>query len=104
MKLRWLFCFRPLLVRAEKERKARIMYPDAEFAIRCRGSNPLHHLWNNNGTWWCHLTIHLPGFTKERVRISLETHDVSEAKQLRDSLLALFGVKAALAAAKGAVA
>jgi hypothetical protein len=80
----------------KNERKARIMYPDAEFAIRCRGNNPLHHLWNNNGTWWCHLTIHLPGFTKERVRISLETHDVSEAKKLRDSLLTLFGVKVAV--------
>ena len=67
------FVLRPLLMRAEKERKARIMYqnlyPEAEFAVRYRGNNPLHHLWNNNGTWWCHLTIHLPGFTKERVRI-----------------------------------
>ena len=78
------------------------LYPEAEFAIRCRGNNPLHHLWNNNGTWWCHLTIHLPGFTKERVRISLETHDVGEAKRLRDSLLTLFGVKIAAARVGGA--
>jgi hypothetical protein len=96
-------------VRAEEKRKeARIMYqqlyPEAEFAIRCRGNNPLHHLWNNNGTWWCHLTVHLPGFTKERVRFSLETQDVSEAKELRDSLLALFGVRTAAVVAKGGVA
>jgi hypothetical protein len=35
------------------------------------------------------------------VRISLETHDVTEAKALRDSLLALFGVKAIHKPARG---
>jgi hypothetical protein len=50
-------------------------------------SNPFHHLWNNNGTWWCHYTEHLPDFTKRRVRRSLHTSDSSIARVLRDSLL-----------------
>jgi len=51
------------------------------------GENPDHHLWNNNGTWWCHYTEHLPNYTKRRVRLSLHTHDRSVARILRDSLL-----------------
>ena len=50
-------------------------------------SNPFHHLWNNNGTWWCHYTEHLPDFTKRRVRISLHTDDSTVARFLRDSIL-----------------
>ena len=49
--------------------------------------NPFHHLWNNNGTWWCHYTIHLPDHTKRRVRKSLHTSDSGIARVLRDSLL-----------------
>ena len=49
--------------------------------------NPFHHLWNNNGTWWCHYTEHLPDFTKRRVRRSLHTSDSGIARVLRDSLL-----------------
>ncbi len=53
-------------------------------AIRIPKSNPDHHLWNNNGTWWCHLTFHHPNHTKERLRLSLETRDLEEARRLRD--------------------
>ena len=60
-------------------------------SVRCHRGNANHHLWNNNGTWWCHLTVHLPGFQKERLRVSLETHDVTQAQKLRNALLALFG-------------
>jgi len=49
--------------------------------------NPFHHLWNNNGTWWCHYTAHLPDHTKRRVRRSLHTADSSVARVLRDSIL-----------------
>ena len=49
--------------------------------------NPFHHLWNNNGTWWCHYTEHLPDHTKRRVRRSLHTDNVGIARVLRDSLL-----------------
>jgi len=49
--------------------------------------NPFHHLWNNNGTWWCHYTEHLLDHTKRRVRRSLHTSDSGIARVLRDSLL-----------------
>jgi len=46
-----------------------------------------HHLWNNRGTWWCHFTLHRPDYTAERVRVSLRTRDVIEARLRRDQLL-----------------
>ncbi len=61
-------------------------------SVRCQSGNENHHLWNNNGTWWCHFTVHLPDFTKHRIRLSLETPSLREARQLRDALLALFGI------------
>ena len=50
-------------------------------------AKPDHHLWNNNGTFWCHYTVHEPGYTKRRVRVSLHTKDQSEARARRDALL-----------------
>lgn len=50
--------------------------------------NPDHHLWNNRGTWWCHFTLHRADYTAERVRVSLKTRDVAEARRRRDGLLA----------------
>lgn len=60
----------------------------------CRGHvntnnrlNPDHHIWNNNGTWWCHFTVHNPDQTKERVRVSLHTKNRDEARQRRDFIM-----------------
>jgi len=47
-----------------------------------------HHIWNNNGTWWLHYTLHLADYTKRRVRESLRTRDVEEARRRRDARLA----------------
>jgi len=58
----------------------------AKLAIRLTKENPDHHLWNNNGTWWCHYTEHLSDYTKRRVRRSLRTADRAIARFLRDSL------------------
>ena len=55
-------------------------------AVRIDSSNPLHHLWNNNGTWWCHLTVHRSDHTKRRVRISLKTANPDDACRRRDAL------------------
>lgn len=57
----------------------------AEASIRESG-RPNHHLWNNNGTWWCHHTVHQPDHTKRRVRRSLRTNSVGVARRLRDNL------------------
>ena len=56
-------------------------------SIRILADNPNHHLWNNHGTWWCHYTVHLPDYTKRRVRLSLGTPCVSRARKLRDEIL-----------------
>jgi len=71
----------------------RIMTLHPKLSARCHSGNANHHLWNNNGTWWCHVTMHFPDFTKERVRLSLDTHDLNRARQLRDALLTLFGIR-----------
>lgn len=62
--------------------------PTVSHRNRHGGEN--HHIWNNNGTWWVHFTLHLPDYTAQRIRKSLRTRDVTEARLRRDSLLAGF--------------
>lgn len=57
-------------------------------SIRITNENPDHHLWNNNGTWWLHYTLHLPDFTKQRVRKSLSTRQARVARRKRDEIFA----------------
>jgi hypothetical protein len=54
---------------------------------RLADPNPDHHLWRNGRLWWVAFTVHLPPWQKERVRLSLGTADVHEARRLRDELL-----------------
>lgn len=56
-------------------------------ALRLSDANADHHLWNNNGTWFVHYTIHPTAFTKDRVRRSLCTKSLCEARRRRDQLL-----------------
>ncbi len=56
-------------------------------SVRVDDHNPDHHLWNNRGTWWCHFTLHHTNHTSERVRVSLRTRDLEEARDRRDQLL-----------------
>ncbi len=51
--------------------------------------DPNHHLWRNGRLWWIAFTVHR-GHQQERVRFSLGTPDVVEARRLRDRALALF--------------
>ena len=62
---------------------ARVLWsapPDAE---------PNHHLWRNGRVWWIAFTVH-QGHRQERIRLSLGTHDVADARRRRDALLDLF--------------
>ena len=52
--------------------------------MKNKNPNPNHNIWNNNGTYWCHYTIHKDDYTKQRVRVSLGTSDVAIARALRD--------------------
>jgi hypothetical protein len=67
-------------------------------SIRVNSQNPNHHLWNNNGTWFVHYTEHFPDFTKRRIRVSLQTKCVEEARRRRDELLGEAHAECALAA------
>ena len=58
-----------------------------KLSIRVSEANRLHHLWNNNGTWWIHYTIHPDAYTKARVSRSLRTHDLATAQHRRDEIL-----------------
>jgi hypothetical protein len=51
--------------------------------------DPDHHLSRNGRLWWIGFTVHR-GHQQERVRFSLGTDDVVEARRLRDRALALF--------------
>ena len=61
--------------------------PCATLSIKIDSENLDHHLWNNHGTWWIHYTVHQRDYTKRRVRVSLETRNLREARVRRDALL-----------------
>jgi hypothetical protein len=44
-------------------------------------------LWRNGRLWWIAFTVHKDDWTAERVRRSLETDDLSEARRRRDRIL-----------------
>jgi len=50
-------------------------------------AHPDHHLWRNGRLWWVAFTVHLPGWRKERVRRSLGTASLQEARRRRDEML-----------------
>ena len=58
--------------------------PYPVLSLRTDHSNPNHHLWNNNGTWYIAYTALSSPVTTERVRTSLKTKDVVHARQKRD--------------------
>ncbi len=55
-------------------------------SLRIDADNQTHHLWNNNGVWWVHFTLHFD-HRKRRVRRSLKTRSLAEAIERRDALL-----------------
>ena len=48
---------------------------------------PNHHLWRNGRLWWIAFTVLHDGWRQERIRRSLRTADVVEARRARDELL-----------------
>jgi hypothetical protein len=49
--------------------------------------HPDHHLWRNGRLYWAAFTIHVEGWRIERIRRSLGTANVMEARQRRDTLM-----------------
>ncbi|MBN1269723.1 MAG: hypothetical protein JXB04_09060 [Kiritimatiellae bacterium] len=58
-----------------------------QLSIRIDPTNPNHHLWLNNGTWFVHYTVYPDDLTKARIRKSLRTRDLAEARRRRDQIL-----------------
>jgi hypothetical protein len=57
-----------------------------KLSLRVNEANNNHHLWNNRGVWWCHLTIHQADTTVQRMRFSLKTKDIEKARERRDRI------------------
>lgn len=85
--MRVAFLFGWILMRMN--RKGRRIMSSSILAIRVRRENRNHHLWDNNGTWFLHYTVHKPDFTKARVRQSLGTKSLVVARQRRNRFLGL---------------
>jgi hypothetical protein len=51
-------------------------------------ANPDHHLWRNGRLWWIAFTVHR-GHQQERIRFSLATEDLAEARARRDRILGM---------------
>ena len=56
-----------------------------ELPDRKYGAN--HHIWDNNGTWWCHLSLDRRSGPAKRIRFSLRTNNVREARKRRDLIM-----------------
>ncbi len=57
-------------------------------SVRIWAQNPNHHLYQNNGSWWIHYTAYPTANTSKRVRRSLGTRKLHEARERRDAFLA----------------
>jgi len=60
--VRRLFWF-PALLNAYANKCHASMNQNPKLSVRCQPGNLDHHLRNNNGTFWCHLTFHFADFT-----------------------------------------
>jgi hypothetical protein len=68
----------------------------SRLSLRVNQENRQHHLWNNNGTWWIHYTLHFADYTAQRIRRSLKTSELEEAIRRRDEI-----IQASLVQARG---
>ena len=63
---------------------------DPRPVLRSDEIDPNHHLWRNGRLWWVAFTVHLPNWQKERIRTSLGTADILDARRRRDDLLSRY--------------
>ncbi len=74
------------LLRKDLKQHIHTMTQQTKIAMRINDDNANHHLWNNRGVWWCHVTVHKPDATAERLRFSLKTRDIKKARTIRDRI------------------
>jgi hypothetical protein len=61
--------------------------PTLRLVIRSASGSGNHHIWNNNGIWWCHFSVQDDEGRTRRIRKSLKTRDLQKAREKRDRLL-----------------
>jgi len=54
------------------------------------GSNPNHHIWNNNGTWFCKFRVHAADGGTKYINKTLKTKFLEEARKRRDEMMAAY--------------
>ena len=62
--------------------------PDFGLKTRNTNANPNHHIWNNNGTWYCKFRVYDTDGETKQIRTSLNTQSEEEARILRDEKMA----------------
>jgi hypothetical protein len=67
--------------------------PSLHLATRRTDTNPNHHLWNNNGTWWIRFTLRSTAGESIRHAYSLKTPDLDAARRKRDRILTAIQTK-----------
>ncbi len=65
-----------------------VVAPDDEPRhLRAHPDDPNHHLWRNGRLWWIAITVEGADGTRWRVRRSLKTANLEEARRRRDAAL-----------------
>jgi hypothetical protein len=61
--------------------------PSLRLVTRRTDTNPNHHIWKNNGTWWIRFTLRSTAGESIRPAYSLKTADLDAARRKRDRIL-----------------
>jgi hypothetical protein len=67
--------------------------PTLRLVTRRTDTNPNHHIWKNNGTWWIRITLRSTEGESIRHAYSLKTPDLDAARRKRDRILAAIQTK-----------
>lgn len=55
-----------------------------------KNDNPNHHIWLNNGTWFCKFKVHSADGLPKMINKSLKTHSEEEARIRRDQMMSTY--------------
>lgn len=55
-----------------------------------KNDNPNHHIWLNNGTWFCKFKVHSAEGRPKMINKSLKTHSEEEARIRRDQMMSTY--------------
>lgn len=67
--------------------------PSLRLVTRRTDTNPNHHIWKNNGTWWIRFTLRSTVGQTMRHAYSLKTPDPESARRKRDRILSAIQTK-----------